>query len=458
LYCRENAAQILHLDATFDNEENAADWLAQSSYNSLLIANDPNQPGSAQCSVDPSLVSVFDLAEGSYLIGDGDLSGALALSHMPTSYSKRFQLGDGVNNHNCNYGLSGWFSWEGHMNGIDVSGLTADIVIDLDNCVEIFDECEEYAEFVFTAIDLDCGRVLTQTARIDRDDTTAPVVSSGPADATAECDNVPEVADNSEVIATDNCGGDVTIAYVGEVRVDGDCPDTYTLVRRWSATDVCANESIYTQTLSIEDTTAPVIDPASADATVECDGAGNSAELTAWLGSNGGASATDNCGDVTWSNDFTSLSDDCGATGSALVTFTATDDCENASSTSATFAIEDTTNPVLTNDPQVTISCDEYPNDIVYASASDECGDAMITFTDLAVSGGCLVPAGAYLRLYTATDDCGNTSTSEQVVTLVDETAPVITVPAAYSTTADATDCSADITPAAAGDASATDN
>ena len=56
---------------------------------------------------------------------------------MPTSYSKRFQLGEGVNNHNCNYGLSGWFSWEGFMNGISVSGLTADIVIDLENCVEI---------------------------------------------------------------------------------------------------------------------------------------------------------------------------------------------------------------------------------------------------------------------------------------------------------------------------------
>ena len=124
---------------------------------------------------------------------------------------------------------------------------------------------------------------------------------------------------------------DVTIAYDGEVRVDGPCPDSYTLIRRWSATDVCGNVSIHTQTLTIEDTAAPVIDPAAADATVECDGAGNGAELTAWLDSNGGASATDNCGDVTWSNDFTALSDDCGETGSATVTFTATDDCENSS-------------------------------------------------------------------------------------------------------------------------------
>jgi len=140
------------------------------------------------------------------------------------------------------------------------------------------------------------------------------------------------------------------------------------------------------------------------------------------------------------------------------VTFTATDDCGNASTTSATFTIEDTTDPVLTNDPTITIPCDEYPDDIIYASASDDCGGTTITFSDVQVSGGCLLPVGAYLRTYTATDDCGNTSTSEQIVTLIDDTAPVITVPADYTTTADALDCSADISSSAAGMASATDN
>jgi hypothetical protein len=51
LYCRENANQILHLDATFDNEENAADWLAQNTSNSLLIADDPDQTGYQLCTV-----------------------------------------------------------------------------------------------------------------------------------------------------------------------------------------------------------------------------------------------------------------------------------------------------------------------------------------------------------------------------------------------------------------------
>ena len=45
-----------------------------------------------------------------------------------------------------------------------------------------------------------------------------------------------------------------------------------------------------TATFTIEGTTAPTIDMAAADATVECDGAGNAADLDAWLASNGGAS------------------------------------------------------------------------------------------------------------------------------------------------------------------------
>ena len=59
----------------------------------------------------------------------------------------------------------GWnYKWR------DVSGLSGDIVIDLENCVEEQLECEEYSELVFTAIDLDCGRVLSTTVRVDRNE------------------------------------------------------------------------------------------------------------------------------------------------------------------------------------------------------------------------------------------------------------------------------------------------
>ena len=74
-------------------------------------------------------------------------------------------------------------------------------------------------------------------------------------------------------------------------------------------------------TFTIEDTTAPLIDTAASDLTVESDGLGNTAARDLWLVDNGLASALDVCSDVSWSHDFMWLSDNCGATGSAMVTF-----------------------------------------------------------------------------------------------------------------------------------------
>lgn len=159
------------------------------------------------------------------------------------------------------------------------------------------------------------------------------------------------------------------------------CASNRIIIRTWTATDECGNTTTATQVITVEDTTPPVIDPPAADATVECDGAGNAAELGAWLASNGGASATDSCGGVTWSNDFAGLSDGCGATGAATVTFTATDECGNASTTTATFTIEDTTPPSVSATGE-TSSCLWPPNhrmvcftaaDLAIA-ATDACG------------------------------------------------------------------------------------
>ena len=148
------------------------------------------------------------------------------------------------------------------------------------------------------------------------------------------------------------------------------------------------------------------------------------AALNAWLNNNGGATATDNCDDaagleLTWSNDFAGLSDDCGATGSAMVTFTVTDCAGNSSSSTATFTIQDTTAPAITAETSIMKDCEEYSADDAYGSYAEDCGMGSFTWVDAPVSGGCIMPVGAYLRTYTATDDCGNMSTAEQIITLV---------------------------------------
>ena len=171
------------------------------------------------------------------------------------------------------------------------------------------------------------------------------------------------------------------------------------------------------------------------------------------------AAASDICGGVTWSNDFEGLSDDCGATGSATVTFTATDDCGN-SSTRATFTIEDTTAPTWNAyDTYVNAACEDLldPEDptLVPISAEDICGGVSYSIEAYQLSGGC---PGTWMRIWTATDECGNASVeTEQYVQLYDIVAPVpvITCPADYTVMPDE-NCEADTTPAAAGEATAT--
>src|SRR5690606_542792 len=188
---------------------------------------------------------------------------------------------------------------------------------------------------------------------------------------------------NGGALASDTCG-DVRWSNDFDGLSD-DCGATGSATVEFTATDDCGNTSKTSATFTIEDTTNPEITPAS-DLTVECDGQGNVEALEAWLASNGGASASDTCSDVVWSNNFDGLSDDCGATGSATVTFTATDDCGNTSETTATFTIEDTTNPEVTPASDLSVECDGQGNVEALeawlasnggATASDTCSDVV---------------------------------------------------------------------------------
>ena len=167
----------------------------------------------------------------------------------------------------------------------------------------------------------------------------------------------------------------------------------------------------------------------ASNAEVQCDGNGNTEALNAWLASNGGASASDNCSNVTWTNNFTSVSDTCGATGSASVTFTATDACGNSAATTATFTIIDTTNPVFTSElPQnISVSCDAVPNPVIM-TGTDNCSDVTINVLD-AIDRQESQCEGEYIinRTWTITDGCNNSSSYTQIITVFDNTPPTLT-------------------------------
>src|SRR4029453_11502903 len=217
------------------------------------------------------------------------------------------------------------------------------------------------------------------------------------------------------------------------------CGATGTALVTFTATDECLNTSTTQATVTIVDTTDPLIDNTDKDdLTVECDGSSDpSGAIAAWLADNAGATATDACGTVTWSNDYTGLSDGCGATGIALVTFTATDECLNTSTTQATVTIVDTTDPLIdnTDTDDLTVECDGSSDpsgaiaawlaDNAGATATDACGTVTWSNDYTGLSDGCGA-TGTALVTFTATDECLNTSTTQATVTIVDTTDPLI--------------------------------
>ncbi|WP_264521022.1 hypothetical protein [Flavobacterium sp. N1994] len=77
---------------------------------------------------------------------------------------------------------------------------------------------------------------------------------------------------------------------------NGQCAGSKIITRTWTLVDACGNAAApQTQTITVTDNIAPTFTTAATNIVVQCNGSGNTDELQAWLNSNGGAIASDNC-------------------------------------------------------------------------------------------------------------------------------------------------------------------
>src|SRR5690606_6214298 len=113
-----------------------------------------------------------------------------------------------------------------------------------------------------------CGNVSSYEQFINLTDTIAPVLSGLPLDASYECDE--EIPAPAEVTATDNCDESVDVEF-SEIFENGNCPQSYTIYRTWTATDTCDNSVSHTQVITVTDTTAPVLTGEDGELTLDCD-------------------------------------------------------------------------------------------------------------------------------------------------------------------------------------------
>ncbi|MDP2161848.1 MAG: hypothetical protein Q8K02_15300, partial [Flavobacterium sp.] len=211
----------------------------------------------------------------------------------------------------------------------------------------------------------------------------------------------------------DTCDSEVNLTYVDSSDLDA-C-GLGTVTRTWTATDCAGNTSSASQTITIEDTTAPVISGVGEAYTVECP---SEAVFST-------PSASDTCdSEVNLTYVDSSDLDACGL-GTVTRTWTATDCAGNTSSASQTITLEDTTAPVISGVGEgYTAEC---PTQAVFStpSASDACDSQVsLTYVDSSDLDACGL--GTVTRTWTATDCAGNASSASQTITILDTTAPVI--------------------------------
>jgi hypothetical protein len=275
----------------------------------------------------------------------------------------------------------------------------------------------------------------------DYNDNVPPVITiNGSASLTVELGS-----SYSDAGASANDANYGTTPVTSSGTVDTSTVGTYTIT--YTATDKDGNTATATRSVSVSDTTQPVVSVTGDNpATTELGGTYTDA----------GATATDASGSVTV---VTSGTVDTSTLGAYTLTYTSTDGSGNAGTATRTVNVTDTTAPeiVVTGDNPATVELAATYTD-AGATATDASGDVTVVTTGTVDT----TTVGAYTLTYTSTDGSGNAGTTTRTVNVADTTAPEVTLTGSASIThelggtytdagATATDASGDVTVVASG-------
>ena len=187
-------------------------------------------------------------------------------------------------------------------------------------------------------------------------DNTPPVIANNLVNGSAPCSTAMAQyttwlnAQRAAFSATDSGCGVMTLSdnAPSPAIITSFCGD---IVVTFTAKDNCNNISTVDKTFTITNSVPPVITMEASNASGNCSQANIQQVFSMWIGSHGGATATDDCSSVQWSTfpPSPSLDDTCGVP--LTILFIAGDGCGNTDTTSATFTLTDETPPVITDEP-----------------------------------------------------------------------------------------------------------
>ncbi|MCC6816556.1 MAG: HYR domain-containing protein [Saprospiraceae bacterium] len=318
--------------------------------------------------------------------------------------------------------------------------------------------CNSTGELVTFTVRDECGNTNSASARIIVRDLFAPVWNVNPVNIKLECNGAHGRDPYSEVTAWLNRNGDgvaidscqLTVNYSNNFATQpwvGGCNrNTGSKTVTFFASDVCGNSSSRVATVSIIDTTRPIISSPAKDSVVNCDGLGNIGALNTWIANNGGARAIDDCsgsptssGILRWNNVLMRTDEGCGLTRTRIYMFTAVDSCNNVSAaTIAKFIIQDTMVPIFVTNPQdITVPCDRATGAQAQldawlannggAVAVDVCAGGPLRWErDLVKELDLCSNTATYTYRFTAIDSCGNRDWRDARFIVIDNTPPVI--------------------------------
>ncbi|SEP77137.1 Por secretion system C-terminal sorting domain-containing protein [Hyunsoonleella jejuensis] len=233
--------------------------------------------------------------------------------------------------------------------------------------------------------------------------------------------------------STDNCG----IASLSLDVTDFDCSNVGANSVTLTVTDDNGNTATCSAVVTVEDNIDPIA--LCKDITVQLDASGN-ATITAADIDNG---SSDNCGNISFGLSQTSFDCDSALLSPLTVTLTVLDDNGNSSQCDAQVTIEDNINPTIATLGPINVdadagSCTYDATQLPPPLNDDNCGVASV------VASPASLVLGANTVTWTVTDDSGNTESSVQTVTVVDNEDPTIATLGVINVDADAGVCTYD--------------
>ncbi|MCG8821230.1 VWA domain-containing protein, partial [Tenacibaculum finnmarkense] len=304
----------------------------------------------------------------------------------------------------------------------------------------------------------DCGNSTEKVQIITVKDTIKPTFTA-PADITistdANCVFDVSVAKTGEVSdEADNCSTGLKATFT-DVEKTGTCEGVKTITRTWNLTDSCGNSTQKDQIITIEDNIKPTF-TAPKDITISTDA---NCVFDVSVGKTGVVSdEADNCSTGLKAT-FTDVEKVGTCEGEKIITRTwnLTDSCGNSTEKDQIITVEDNIKPTFTAPADITISTDancvfdvSVGKTGVVSDEADNCSTGLkATFTDVEKVGTC-EGEKIITRTWILTDDCGNSTQKDQIITVEDNIKPTFTAPKDVTISTDA-NCAFDVSVAKTG-------